>query len=123
MWAQLVATAFGVWLMASPDVLGFEGALRTNHHIVGPLVATFACIAIAGCTRAVRWCNLPLGVWLVLAPWILGGESAATIDSILTGATVTACALVRGRVRWKYGGGWRSLWKRTDSSSSPEAAA
>jgi hypothetical protein len=109
-WAQLACTALGVWLMAAPQVLGYHGAARTNDHVVGPLVATFACVAAWEATRSVRWVNLPLGAWLVLAPWVLGGGWFEAAHGTAAGLAVAALALARGETRQKLGGGWSAVW-------------
>ena len=124
MWAQAINMLLGIWLMAAPGALQHFGAPRDNDHIVGPLIATFACIALAGCTRVVRWWNVPLGAWLVAAPWILPYGSIATINDVTVGLLVIALSLVKGQIRHRYGGGWSVLWQKTNpTSSSAEAAA
>lgn len=110
MWAQLVATALGVWLMVAPAVLGYARPASDSDRLVGPLIAAFSFVAASGVTRPLRWVNLPLGAWLLLAPWVLGGYStAATINSLVVGVAVIGLALVKGTVKDRFGGGWSSL--------------
>ena len=46
------------------------------------------------------------------APWALGyGTPLARVNSDLTGALLIVFALVRGRIKQRYGGGWSSLFK------------
>ena len=123
MWAQAINMALGIWLMAAPGVFQYFGPPRDNAHIVGPLIATFACIALAGCTRGVRWWNVPLGAWLVISPWILPHGTMATANDITVGLLVIALSLVKGRIRHQYGGGWSVLWQRTNRTSSSAEAA
>jgi hypothetical protein len=111
MWAQFVNTALGVWLMAAPSVLAYGDPARTNDWVVGPLAATFACIAIWQATRGVRWANLPLGIWLVLAPVLLGYPTQPFVHSVLAGLLMMGVSCVRGELRKTFGGGWASLWK------------
>lgn len=113
MWARLANTALGLWLMAAPAVLGYEGtAAATNDRITGPLAATFAIIAIWEVTRTLRWLNLALGLWLLAAPWSLGGFPAeATLTSMATGALLAVFSLVRGKIRQDHGGGWSAVWR------------
>ena len=118
MWAQLASTALGVWLMAAPSVMGYHGPARTNDHVVGPVVATFACVAIWEVTRPVRWGNVVLGLWLVLAPWVLAAGWAATANETFTGVVLCCLALVRGRLTIAAGGGWSALWRRPPTESS-----
>ena len=118
MWAQVINTMLGVWLMAAPGALRYFGAARDNDHIVGPLIGTFACVAIWQCTRAVRWWNVPLGAWLIVAPWVLRYDAPpAIVNDMVVGAVVIALSCVRGRLDKRFGGGWSALWKRTSPTS------
>jgi len=113
MWAQLISTLVGIWLMAAPQVLGYAGsrAAADNHHVVGPLVATFAVIALWQVTRPLRWLNLLLGLWLIVSPIILSHPPVAMAHSVVGGAVVVAMSLIRGRLNKRYGGGWSQLWR------------
>lgn len=116
MWARAVNIALGIWLMAAPDVLGYRGPLRINHEIVGPLLASFAMVAMWQVTQSLRWANFVLGLWLASAPWLLGYDSnAALANSVAVGAATIACSLVRGKTRHRMNGGWPSLWSGADS--------
>lgn len=110
MWPQVVGLLLGVWLMAAPDVLGHVGPARTNAHIVGPLVATFACVAIWEATRAVRWLNVGLGAWLALAPWALRYSWPEAVHSTAVGLLLARLAYTPGGLRHRFGGGWAALW-------------
>jgi hypothetical protein len=111
MWPRLVNVALGIWLIAAPAVLGYAAPAATNDRIVGPLIATFACVAIWQATRSLRWLNVPLGLWLMLAPLVLGYPRGAAVNSILIGIGVTVVAFVRGRLVHRFGGGWPATWK------------
>ena len=71
MWAQGMVVLLGIWLLASPDIMGYGGYARVNNQVVGVWMAAFGMIAISECLRAVRWANVALGVWLILAPFVL----------------------------------------------------
>jgi hypothetical protein len=106
---QIINTALGIWLMAAPAVLQYGRPASTNDHIVGPLIATFACIAIWEATRSVRWFNLPLGLWLMVAPLALGHPPDGMINSVLCGIAIAALSCVGGEVKQRFGGGWSAL--------------
>jgi hypothetical protein len=110
MWAQVLNTLLGVWLMAAPDVLGYRGAAGLNDRILGPIAAGAAIIALWECTRALRRINLPIGLWLLVAPWVLGYEAAPLLNSTAVGLSLAACSTVRGGLRQRFGGGWSALW-------------
>lgn len=117
MWARIINMLLGLWLMAAPDILGYDRPAADNDRIVGPILATFACVAIWEITRSLRWVNLLLGLWLILAPWVLGFPTDATINSTAVGAVVTALPFVRGRMTHRFGGGWTSLWRPSESTT------
>lgn len=119
MWAQLINVAVGLWLMAAPEVLSYGGAAKTSDHIAGPLIATFATIALWQVTRALRWANLPLSLWLLAAPWFLFREPRAVASSVACGLLLGALSLVRGRITRRTGGGWSALrWGRRGEPSA-----
>ena len=112
MWARLVNTAAGLWLMAAPAVLGYAGAAQVNDRIAGPLAVTCAFVAIWEATRPLRRVNTVIGGWLLLAPWVLGyGATAPIVNSLVVGVVLVACSLAKGTVEKGYGGGWSMLWR------------
>jgi hypothetical protein len=110
MWAQVAATAIGIWLTAAPAIIGFDGVAATNCFIVGPVIATMACVAIAEVTRPVRRANYVLGGWMALAPFVLGFQGRALVVSVVSGAAVIVLSRFHGRVATRYGGGWKRAW-------------
>jgi hypothetical protein len=109
--AHVLNTVLGIWLIAAPSVLGYADPARTNDHIFGPIAASLACIAVWEATRPLRWGNLLIGAWLLVAPFVLGYEQTALVHSLLVGAAMAGLALVRGRQRHRFDGGWSSLWR------------
>jgi hypothetical protein len=110
MWAQLITTVLGVWLTASPDLLGYTGHAATNDHIVGPTIASFAFVAVWEVMRGLRWVNVVLGGWLLIAPWVLGyGEWLPMVNSLTVGVAVMGLSFVKGTLTQRYGGGWSAL--------------
>ena len=86
-------------------------APANSEHILGPLIATFACIALWEVTRAVRWINLPLGLATMLAPWILGHPFSGQINNTLCGMAIAGFACLGGKIQHRFGGGWVALWR------------
>jgi hypothetical protein len=111
MWPQIITTALGVWLMAAPAVLAYGRPASTNDYIIGPIVSTFACIALWEATRAVRWVNLPLGLWLIAAPLVLGHPQAGAVNSVLCGIAIAVLSCLGGRAEQRFGGGWAAVWR------------
>ena len=112
MWARIVNTVLGLWLMAAPAVLSYGDPAQFNDRIAGPLAVTCAFVAIWEATRPLRRVNLVIGAWLLLAPWVLGyGATAPIVNSLVVGVVMIACSLVKGTVEKSYGGGWSMLWR------------
>jgi hypothetical protein len=112
MWAQVVSALLGVWLMAAPAILIYDGAARTSDRIVGPLVAAIGFVAIWEVTRPLRWLNLVLGAWLLLAPWLVGYDLTPKLNSLVVGAILLSLARMGGKLKQRYSGGWQSLVSR-----------
>jgi len=116
---QLINVALGLWIMIAPATLNYGRPASTSDFIVGPLVASFACIALWEATRPVRWLNLPLGLWLAASPWLLGHPSSAHANSVVIGIGVAILSCLGGRVRQRFGGGWSALWRQSAEPSEP----
>jgi hypothetical protein len=114
MFNHLLVAGLGLWIMASPDVMGYEGPERLNNHIVGPLVVSMGIIALAETTRAARWVNVVLGCWLVVAPVLLRYEPLHVgVRSVVLGMAIAGLSCLPAERRLSQGGGWSVLWKRT----------
>lgn len=115
MWPRAASALLGLWLMASPALLGLTGALGVDVLVVGPCVFAVAVIACWEVTRAVRWLNLIGGLWLMNAPWVLGGgPPAAILAHLATGLALVLLAPRSGPLRKARGGGWRALVRPND---------
>lgn len=111
MWAQSFSMLLGLWLMAAPYVLGYEEPASHSDHVIGPIIASVAAIAMWEVTRGMRWLNLLLALWLIVAPWAFGFEQAALINSTFVGLAVAGLSFVGGTVSERFGGGWNMLWR------------
>lgn len=108
---HLLVTALGVWLMAAPDVMRYEGPERVTDYIIGPLVVSMAIIAMAEVTRSVRWVNVALGLGLMLAPVLMGYEPLHIgARSALIGGVILLLSFIDGPHREQLGGGWPRVW-------------
>lgn len=108
---RIINIMLGLWLTAAPDILGYGAPARTNDHIVGPLIVSFAMIALSETTRPIRWINLVLGLWLLGFPLLLGYELPIAVQSMVIGLLVTIMASRRGTLKEQLGGGWGVLWR------------
>jgi len=100
--------------MLAPAGLGLPPFPAHHDHIVGPIVAALGIISLAEVTRGLRWAAFLAGLWLIFAPFVLGSWSlspSAAINDALCGVVICSASVFRGRVKQKYGGGWRELWR------------
>ena len=109
MWARIAGFVLGLWLMAAPAVIGYADPARTNDHIMGPIAAGFAFIAIWQLMRPFRWIGLVVGAWLLAAPWVLGYGTAPTVNSLVVGLLLAVLAFLGTKTSKRFGGGWMSL--------------
>ena len=113
--AQIVNTLLGIWLMAAPAILDYNGAPADNSHIIGPVIASFATIALSGATRGVARFNIVTGGWLLMAPLFLGYEDATLVfNDIIVGIIVMVLSFSERKASHQYGGGWKSLRNSKD---------
>jgi uncharacterized membrane protein len=115
-WIQTLNVAAGVWLMAAPAALGYVDG-RANDWIIGPLVASFAVLALWEFMVPVRWVNLPLGAWMTASSFFLYSAPAGRWNAVLCGLFIMGASLLRGTHRPAlFGGGWSVLWKKTQEA-------
>lgn len=111
MWAAIVNTILGLAVMLVPALFDFAKKAADNNYIVGPLIITFAITAIWEVNRSARWLNLPAGLWLTISPFILSFENSdATWINVLLGISIAALSFVKGKMKKRYGGGWKGLF-------------
>ena len=89
---QLAGLALGIWLMASPQALGYDGAARVSALIAGPLAVSMSWIALSEVTRSV--------------------PASAALNSVVAGLSLGALALLPAPVKCRYGSGWAGLLHR-----------
>ena len=95
-WASVGNVLAGVWLIAAPFVLNFEGSdvEMWNHIIVGAAVALIELIRASDPDHraSMSWASVVLGVWLIAAPFVLGYNTVndAQTNSIIMGIVVIA---------------------------------
>ncbi len=112
---QLLCIPVGIWLMATPSILGVTDAERFNDHILGPLVVAIAVLAAWESTRSMRKGNVALGCWLLASPWLLPGTTwVSTLNDSACGLLLVGLGASSGWIQGKFGGGWSSLWGAGD---------
>jgi peptidoglycan/LPS O-acetylase OafA/YrhL len=113
--SQIVAALIGAYLMAAPAIWDYDNSAASNvDRFIGPLIASFATIAVWECTRGVRWLNLPLAVALAvlaISPWPWYYPRDGMISACICAAAVVVLTLVPYPQVGSYGGGWSRLWR------------
>jgi hypothetical protein len=97
-WADAVVTLLGLWLVASPWVLGHvaQTAPTWNAWIVGLIITVAAVAALTAFHAWKEWVNAALGLWLVVSPWVPGFAAAlpmAMWNQVAIGVIVGALTL------------------------------
>ena len=96
-WRDGVNVVLGLWLIASPWVLGYAAmtAPAWNAYVVGVIIAVAALAALFAFHVWEEWVSVAFGTWLVISPWLLGfaGFSTALWNQIVVGVIVAALAL------------------------------
>jgi hypothetical protein len=95
-WATLV---LGLWLWASPTVLGFNDPAASPHfYLVGFLVIVCELFAFYLFRTWEEWINTALGFWLIVAALFVFTARAAKTDAIIAGLLLIALSFYE---RWE----------------------
>jgi hypothetical protein len=96
-WQDMLILVLGLWLVASPWVLGYasNSPHAMNAYIVGTAVAVLAAFDLY---RTYMWAvvaNLLMGAWITVSPWVpaLTDRGAMMTNSVIVGAAVVVLAL------------------------------
>ena len=98
----------GLWLVASPWVLGYAGETTAawNTYIVGVVIAALAALAFFAQQKWEHWVSLAIGAWLIVSPWVLAYDAlqAALWNQIVTGLVVCVLAIWAAASESGFGG-------------------
>jgi len=97
-WQDWVNGVLGLWMLASPSILGFAtpGSTATRvAWILGLAIVVFAGIAVYMPKAWEEALNVILGVYLLASPWALSYSDQArpTTNAVVVGLLVTALAV------------------------------
>ncbi|MFI9586739.1 SPW repeat protein [Streptomyces sp. NPDC052236] len=96
---ETLALLTGIFLAASPWIVGFSGlqALAVCNLITG--VAYALCMGGFGSayerTHAMAWSAIAIGAWTIISPWVVAGD-VSTTRTVVTNVIVGAVALLLG---------------------------
>lgn len=93
-WQDRIEVALGLWLVASPFVLGLATAqfAAWSAMIAGVAIVTLAVDAFYYPELIEEWGNLALGLGLLGSPWIFGYAQVrpAMLNAVICGAAIAA---------------------------------
>lgn len=112
MWAQIVNAIIGIGLTAAPQIFGFGKVASNVNHIVGPVVFSFAFIALSNCTRSVgRW-NIVPGIGLLIGSFALNyGSKVEIVQAVVAALLIILCSFFLRKSTTAFNGGWTALWE------------
>ena len=96
-WQDPVNAIIGLWLIASPWILGFQGetSAMANAVVIGLALVAAALGAIFVPRAWEEWTEFALGLWLIVSPWILGFSAIqdARLNAVVVGVVTAVLAL------------------------------
>ncbi|GGL55051.1 NAD-dependent epimerase/dehydratase family protein [Wenxinia marina] len=98
LWAHWANAGFGIWMMTSPPLLGYDEVWLGVTDVLAGLVLFLAAMASLSWRLApARWVCAAVGVWLMFAPLIFWSDTgSAYLNGTLVGLIVTALAVAVG---------------------------
>ncbi|HLM83671.1 MAG TPA: SPW repeat protein [Candidatus Bathyarchaeia archaeon] len=106
--AGWINVILGIWLIASPFLLGFTGtALSRNNVIFGIIIAVLSLFEVSAPEESAwaGWLNALFGIWILISPFVLGFTGMGALwNGIIAGIIVAVLA----------------IWGATSSSSTSE---
>ncbi len=88
-WEDWVGVALGLWLLASPWVVGFSGeqAATMNALFMGTVLVLEEFLDLGVHEMAEEWIDVVAGLWLVISPVVLGfaGSMVPSMNAVAVG--------------------------------------
>ena len=107
-WQDAVNFVLGLWLVASPWMLGYAGetAAAWNVYGFGAAIAVLAAISFFAHQKWENWLNAAIAAWLIVSPWVLAYSALQTAlwNQIVTGLVLGALAVWAAASEYGYGG-------------------
>jgi nucleoside-diphosphate-sugar epimerase/uncharacterized membrane protein len=96
LWAHFLNLGLGLWLIASPSILGYpDWPMTLSDMASGALVMLFSLLSLSRHQAWARFANAAVGVWLLCAPLVFWAPTAAGyLNDTLIGALVIGFSLL-----------------------------
>lgn len=95
--ASGVSLLAGLWLVASPFLLGYAATVSATNDIVIGVVVTILALTrlfMPASTNWMNWLNAVLGLWLITSPFFFGvAVMTALWNEIIIGLLVAVMAI------------------------------
>lgn len=112
MWAQIINTILGIWIMTSPYILKFEdNKIADFNFITGPLIVTFSIISYAQVSRSISKGNAVIALFLIIVSFF-AADTPALFSNLISSLLIILFSFVKGKITDKFGGGWISLFQK-----------
>lgn len=102
-WNLVAITGIGIWVMASPEVLGYDGTIADNNQFSGAIIVSLAIISMSAVARSLRFIHLLLGLWLAIAPLLFAAPAAAVWNGIVAGVMLMLLSFPKGKMEGSRG--------------------
>lgn len=107
----VVEILIGIWLMACPDVLRFQGWMANADHFLGALIVTASAVATAEVTRTARLLNILLAVCLAACAFAFGRDlPVALVSELACAVLLIPVSVPKGEIIESYAG-WHKFIK------------
>ena len=106
-WQDYLLLFFGIWIAASPWLLGFAddvGPGMWNAVLVGLAICALAILDLDLPSTADEWTMIALGAWAAVSPWVLG---LTALPTMMTSMLVSGIAVVALTAWELVADGWR----------------
>ncbi len=117
-WPLWICMGASLWLMALPDIYAYSNFAANVHHILGPLVFTFSCVALWETSRPLRYLNIVAAFLLMGLLWgrMTAGENFSA--SMAAAWIIIIFSLMPVPYFHKFSGGWRALLRKRSRNLS-----
>ncbi|MFE9441432.1 SPW repeat protein [Streptomyces sp. NPDC006602] len=100
---EMMALVTGLYLAASPWIVGFNGGGFSRLAIVNLITGLAYALLMSGGfgraydrTHSMAWAACALGAWTIIAPWVVAGNVDTTrtvVNNVITGIVALLLAL------------------------------
>ncbi len=113
MWWQIAAMLVAVGLLAVPELLRLPETASNLVHSAAAVGGSFAFVAASEILRGLRYVAAACGLVIAGGVFVVGAPMPALAVVVVGGLAMAALSLGGADTRRPYGGGWRSLLRRS----------